>query len=466
LILIHQLTILQKHHLQLQSHLFPGDGLEAVAILLCQQSTSDLHVGLLVKEVFTIPYSACLVREPDFVHWRTSTIREKIMEAAEAGLSIVKVHCHPGGGSFFSDTDDNSDRLLFPSLYGWIDNSGPHASIVALPDEEYIGRVVTEENEFISLDKIKVVGSEIVLHGSAADTSSSFDLRNQQAFGAATIQALRQMRVAIIGCSGTGGPTAMMLARLGVGELYLIDPDRIEQHNLNRIPCTKESDIGKLKTDVLRRELGQCGSGTIIHSCPVNLYDDIKLIRRVAGCDAIFGCVDSIDGRHLINSIATYYLIPYIDIGVKLVADGEGGLDHICATVHFLRPGQSLMARNVYTPDDLAAAGLYRTIPEEYERQQKEGYIRNVNVASPAVITVNNRAASIAVDELLARVHNYRKGYNTNESFEIQRWDLVSDYHGHVEDRSSDPLFLKGVGKGDIIPLLNMPEIDKLLVVC
>ena len=50
-------------------------------------------------------------------------------------------------------------------------------------------------------------------------------------------------------------------------------------------------------------------------------------VRAVAGCDVVFGCMDSIDGRHLLNKLATFYVIPYFDPSVKLEADGTGGGD-------------------------------------------------------------------------------------------------------------------------------------------
>src|SRR3712207_6906598 len=46
---------------------------------------------------------------------------------------------------------------------------------------------------------------------------------------------LRKLRIGIVGCGGTGSAVAMLLARLGVGQLALFDNDIVDQTNLNRL---------------------------------------------------------------------------------------------------------------------------------------------------------------------------------------------------------------------------------------
>ncbi len=47
-------------------------------------------------------------------------------------------------------------------------------------------------------------------------------------------ERLRGLRAGIAGCGGIGSNTALLLARAGVGELLLVDHDRVEERNLNR----------------------------------------------------------------------------------------------------------------------------------------------------------------------------------------------------------------------------------------
>ena len=214
----------------------------------------------------------------------------------------------------------------------------------------------------------------------------------------------------MVGCSGTGSPLVEQLARNCVGALVLVDPDRVEEKNLNRIlnATMEDARLARLKVDVAARAIRAMDLGTVVETYPSSLFDP-NTVRAVAGCDVVFGCMDSIDGRHLLNKLATFYLLPYFDLGVKLEADGRGGVDQVCGTVHYLQPGgSSLLSRHVYTMDQVRAAGLYRTDPAAYRAQLDDGYIRGVQEDRPAVVQLNSLLASLAINEFLARLHPYR----------------------------------------------------------
>ncbi len=208
---------------------------------------------------------------------------------------------------------------------------------------------------------------------------------------------------------------------------------------------------------MLKKAVLAMALGTEVEAIPANLYQDKDCIRKISECDVLFGCMDSVDGRHLLNQIATFYLIPYFDLGVKLIADGNGGIDQIWATVHYLQPGKSsLLTRGVYTLDDLTAASMYRKDPVNYEALKKEGYIKNVNVESPAVISINMQISSLAVIEFLARIHKFR--YDNNADSAITRVSLTDSYIQKESEGETDIYLEKFVGRGDLMPLLNMPE--------
>ena len=66
---------------------------------------------------------------------------------------------------------------------------------------------------------------------------------------------LARARVVILGCGGLGSWTACGLACAGVGELVLIDDDRVELSNLNRQLLFGEADVGERKTEAASRAL-------------------------------------------------------------------------------------------------------------------------------------------------------------------------------------------------------------------
>ena len=457
-----ELKISGIHYQALRDHLFPGDGKEAVAIACCGRNTFDNKNFLLVHKLTLIPYDHCFVRESDQVNWSTSLIEDLLIESEKKGWAIVKFHSHPSGFRDFSQTDCISDRELFSSVYGWIDGEGPHASVVMLPDGFLFGRVITSNLKFIQIDRISVIGDDLqFFHKHFESDIREFERRTAQTFGAGTTKLLNTLKIGVVGCSGTGSPVVEQIVRLGVGEIVLVDPDVVEEKNLNRILNTTKEDakLEKKKVEVLKDAIIKMDLGTKVKAFSENIYDNKDVIYELNSCDLLFGCVDSVDGRHLLNQISTFYLIPYLDLGVKLIADGKGGIDQICGTIHYLQAGGgSLQSRGVYNSEELRAASMYRTSIEDYEEQKKSGYITNVNVDSPAVISVNMQIASMAVNEFLARIHPFR--HDDSREFAVTRLSLSDGYIQYEEEGDPDEYLLKHIGKGTIQPLLNMPELS------
>jgi hypothetical protein len=454
--------ISEIHANQLTNHLYPGDGLEAVAIVICgRRSTKELETFLVHKTIL-IPYADC-TREADFINWSTSLLLDELPEIVKKDQAVFKIHSHPGGYDQFSEIDDASDKDMFSSLYGWFENSKPHGSLILLPDSRIVGRVVTEDLKFEKIQKISRIGYNLrIYQDSNKDKIEEISLRNRQTFGEGTISLLKGMKIGVVGCSGTGSPVIEQLARLGIGNLILIDPDVVEYKNLNRILNSEFEDAKKLrkKVNVIEDSIKRIGFKTNVKSFDSNIYDDVEAINELASCDFLFGCMDSIDGRHLLNMIASFYLIPYIDIGVKLISDKKGGIDQIFGSIHYIQPGKSsLRTRGVYNHEELRAASLHRIDPKEFKEQRKSGYITDIVVEAPAVISINMLASSLAVNEFLSRVHDVKN--DSLENFDIIRFSLT-DYYllNEKSDYEDDILLNKFIGRGDIIPFLNMPELS------
>jgi len=456
-----KLRLTQSQHEELRRHLMPGDGLEAVAIALCGRRCGDESHCLSLKTLVPIPYDECKVRSPDRVTWSTKRLVPLLEEAAKRDLAVLKVHSHPGNYEQFSQVDDDSDADLFASVFGWTDSQFPHCSAVMLPDGRMFGRVILPDGKFCSLDSILVAGDDIQFWQKCSLKNVPRHLeRHAQLFGSGTTQRLRDLSVAVVGCSGTGSPVVEQLARLGVGRLVLVDPDKVETKNLNRILNATREDayLRRPKIEALARAIARMGFGTEVDLIYDNLISK-RAVEAVATCDVVFGCMDGVEGRHLLNRLASYYIIPYFDVGVKLEADGQGGIHEACGAVHYLRPdGSALLDRRVYTTKQLQAEGLRRTDPKAYRDQIKAGYIHGVQEDRPAVISINMQMASCAVNEFLARLHPYRLDPNAGST--VVRSSFIQSMEYREGDIQPSGIFSKVIGRGDVEPLLGMPELS------
>lgn len=457
------LTLTVDQHTLLMKHLFPGDGNESVAIALCGLSRHKGEESVLVRQIIPIANESCAVRTPVSVTWSTAQMPKILSDADRFGLVVVKIHSHPGGQDFFSKTDDKSDEDFFSYTQNWVHEVMPHGSVILLPEGRMTGRTVCRNGSLQSISRIKLIGDDLKFW----DTDESFKkvpeyaTRIAQAFGEGTYESLRRLKVAVVGCSGTGSLVIELLSRNNVGSLVLVDPKNVEMKNLNRIPqaTIKDAEARMPKVDIMARSISAMGFDISVETHAADLYAP-DVVKSVASCDIVFGCMDSVDGRHLLNRIASFYMIPYFDIGVRLIADGKGGIDQVCGSVHYIKPGgSSLFSRGLYTLEEVRAAALYKSDPEAYATQLQAGYISGVNVDKPAVMSVNMVYAALAVNELLARLHPYRLDRNSDYDRHT-----ISLSHGIYEHASHDvpcKLFSGYMGRGDVKPLLNMPALSQ-----
>src|SRR3954469_9345154 len=88
------LTMTAAQRATLHAHVFPGDGCEAVAILLCARRAGSRVHRLLVRKIVPVPHADCPVRKPDLVRWSTDLLPALLEEANAEGCSVVKIHGH------------------------------------------------------------------------------------------------------------------------------------------------------------------------------------------------------------------------------------------------------------------------------------------------------------------------------------------------------------------------------------
>jgi hypothetical protein len=454
------LRISGEHHQMLREHLIPGDGLEAVAFAICGRHRSATADVLIVQRIVPVPHELCR-KQADRVTWPTTSLAPLLDEARRRRLGIVKFHSHPSGYEQFSPWDDESDRETFASVASWLDDCGTHGSVVMLPDGRLFGRAIASDGNWLPFAGITVVGDDITYWYPATGSDGhcgAFET-HRQLFGSGTTERLRRLQAGVVGCSGTGSVVIELLARLGIGSLVLVDPDKVEERNLNRILNAKRADIGRLKVDVLAEAVESMGLGAAVKPLPANLFDP-EAVRAVAGCDLVFGCVDTVEGRHLLNRIATFYVIPYFDLGVHLRSDGDGGIDEASGVVHYLQPGRSsLLSRKAFTMERVRAENLFRTDPDQYREQRKAGYIEGVDEKSPAVVSVNATIASLAVNEFLARMHPFRSRHNSDSA--VLRFTFMETLAVHEAELAVCPVISRHVGRGDVAPLLDWPSLSE-----
>lgn len=433
-------------------HLLPGDGLEAAAVLLCNQGTGLDRHRLLVAEVVPVPHESTRRARVSLV-WPVADVLTpgRITDIDRRGQCIVAIHSHPTTGSHFSDIDDEADKRLLGTARQWFDDDRPLGSAVLGADGRIDARVIDDTGGFSRISTVTVAGEDVRLwHTEMSRANAGYHQKQSQTFGTRTLDCLRAMRVGVVGCSGTGSVIAELLARNGVGTLVLVDDDVVEEHNLNRLVNGTIADAQSAvpKVRALGNTIVRAGLGTDVHGhCA--LTDSPEAVAALIDCDVLFGCVDTAFGRYHLECIASAHLIPYFDIGVRLEVDGHGGIQSADAVSHYVHPrGASLLSRGVYTVEQVRAENLRRMDPTDYDRQRSAGYLADVGQQRPAVMSLNMQAACLAFNDFLARLHGFR--LDGNAGFATQRQRLVhGSYETDPDSGGPDPLFEGYIGSGD-----------------
>jgi molybdopterin/thiamine biosynthesis adenylyltransferase len=127
---------------------------------------------------------------------------------------------------------------------------------------------------------------------------------------------LANKKVLILGCGGIGTHLAWNLTVLGVGEITLLDYDIVEESNLNRQLLFDRQDIGKSKTEVLKKKLTDINNNVRIDYINIKI-DSVHILERECTqkkYDLILKSLDSpveiskwlddVCNKHKLNSIS------------------------------------------------------------------------------------------------------------------------------------------------------------------
>ena len=133
--------------------------------------------------------------------------------------------------------------------------------------------------------------------------------------GKAAQEKLREIKVLIVGLGGLGSNMALSLAMLGVCDISVIDPQKLEASNLNRWPFGGRADIGLPKVRAAARffartpHIGFTGLGV------KNEHPQSDRLYRL--CDWVFSCANTVSARIAAARKAIRFKKPLIDLAVS-----------------------------------------------------------------------------------------------------------------------------------------------------
>ena len=215
------------------------------------------------------------------------------LAAAEKHRSVpVWVHTHPGSSPQPSGRDLVVDAQL-SDLFRLRSGSPWYGALVVGRSGDiltFTGHIESEDSR-VDIDRVWTTGVRwaLVPNWLHAPTppDAMFD-RSIRAFGGAIQSVLAQLRVAVVGCGGTGSSVVEQLVRLGVRRFYLFDPKKLTETNVTRVYGSHPGDVGDPKVQVLAEHIRRIAPDAEVEAVQSSITKQ-DAAKRLLDADVVFG---------------------------------------------------------------------------------------------------------------------------------------------------------------------------------
>jgi molybdopterin/thiamine biosynthesis adenylyltransferase len=221
-------------------------------------------------------------------------------------------------------------------------------------------KIRPDETPYLSFkfaDECRIVENTGYSHQEVQITALQNDIiperyaRNQKSISTAEQIRLLQSHVAVIGLGGLGGTVTEILARIGIGNLTLVDGDHFEDSNLNRQILSSTDVLGKMKADIATARVSALNPAVNVR--PVFDFfsaDNSQHILQKA--NIAVDCLDTIPDRFTLEESCKVQNIP-------LVSAAIGGTSGQVTVILPEDPGLKLIYGN---PKDAPKRGVEATL--------------------------------------------------------------------------------------------------------
>ena len=134
-------------------------------------------------------------------------------------------------------------------------------------------------------------------------------------------ETLLNSRVLIMGLGGLGAPVAMYLAAAGVGQITLVDFDRVDLSNLQRQFIHSTDSIGMLKVESAKQRLQEMNP-EVNYRTISNKVSMSQLYKEVEQHDVVLDCTDNFPSRFGINQVCVQTSTPLVS-GAVIRMEGQ-----------------------------------------------------------------------------------------------------------------------------------------------
>lgn len=306
----------------LLSHLIREDGQEDLCFALYHPSVGEKRYSSLIDIVVLPEYKDRVVHGN--VSFNVCYLDRVIDLAIQAEMGIAFIHSHPCPGWQDMSEDDIEAEIMLSSRIKAATGL-PLVGMTVGSDGTWSSRfwikVAPRTYEKIWCQSVRVVGKSFTTNFDEEQFSTLTHreefCRTISAWGEARQTAISRLKIGIVGLGSVGSQLTEGLAKTGIKDFVLVDFDRIERKNLDRMLSTNHHDIGRLKVDFYGEHIRKVSPSEDLNIVTIEQsVASKKALIALLDCDIVFSCVDRPYPRYILNHIAYANLIPIIDGGI------------------------------------------------------------------------------------------------------------------------------------------------------
>ena len=379
-------ALAENLHVDALAHLLRSDGQEDLCFALWRPSRGVSRITALIQRlILPLPGEREVHGNASF---RAQYFERALGLALQSGAGLAFFHSHLGPGWQGMSSDDVAAEL------------GHAAATKAATGFPLVGMTLGTDGAWSArfweksapkkyvrrwCESVRIVGNSLRITNNDdlnPPPSAGEELsRTVSAWGERAQADLARLRIGVIGTGSVGSIVGETLARMGVGDVILLDFDSLKAVNRDRTLHANRRNSGKghAKVKVLAEALKESATAEHfnIEALEFSVVEESGF-RAALDCDVLFSCVDRPWPRAALNLIAYAHLIPVIDGGLRLAAKKDGaGLKHGDWRAHAVGPGRRcLECLKQYVPADVSL--------EQDGYLDDPGYISGLPVDHPA----------------------------------------------------------------------------------
>ena len=403
-----RLVIREDDFARLRSHLLREDGNERAAFALLGKTEPEGSIELYLHRLIIPDDGDYCEQSSVIVEPKVEFVLETMSSFASSRVpGYLHMHSHPFcSKASFSCIDTSYFPGIVESLRHYLVVSGKEKDFMYMAlvwgqsENGYEGRCLAPDGSlYATVDEVRVVGKSGIkwlrqfrnqsTPENGEPLSGRFH-RQVEFLGESGQRRIQRTSLAVCGVGGLGSFVVACAKGLGFREITLIDPDVLDESNLNRFQGGTAADVGRPKVDVVSDAIKLFDPAIKVNTVCTGV-EDPEARKAIVSADFIINCLDDDGARIEVQILAALHLKPLLDLGSGIIlAEGTRTVQEMGGQAVLYYPGGPCLFCQGIDPTSIVSREIRQV-------QRAAGYIQGTDETPPAVVTINAVTAGLGL---------------------------------------------------------------------